>query len=130
MSNARSPREVCSTTIGTSGLIVLALVSLRRPDSSRRLATGRPQPAGRRGRVRLILGLLRCPQLFPRLGLRNWNRSGPGRYQLHGLTGGEILAHLLKAPAGSQVREQLLGLDALPLGGRRDDLEKLLLGRA
>src|SRR5437588_12184936 len=24
MSNARSPREVCSTTIGTSGLIVLA----------------------------------------------------------------------------------------------------------
>ena len=29
MSNARSPREVCSTTIGTSGLIVLAFVSLR-----------------------------------------------------------------------------------------------------
>jgi hypothetical protein len=24
MSNARSPREVCSTTIGTSGLTVLA----------------------------------------------------------------------------------------------------------
>ncbi len=36
MSNARSPREVCSTTIGTSGLIVLASVSLPRPDSFRR----------------------------------------------------------------------------------------------
>src|SRR5882672_6841376 len=33
MSNARSPREVCSTTMGTSGLIVLASVSLPRLDS-------------------------------------------------------------------------------------------------
>src|SRR3954466_16310048 len=38
MSNARSPREVCSTTIGTSGLTVLASfrVSRSNPSGSRR----------------------------------------------------------------------------------------------
>ena len=88
MSNARSPREVCSTTIGTSGLIVLALahvlafVSLRRPDSSRRLAgrspIGRVHSRGVRRRspapapraARRLLGLLRRPQLLARLRLR------------------------------------------------------------
>src|SRR5215210_295667 len=70
MSNARSPREVCSTTIGTSGLTVLASFRLsganpsyerlRRPhpldqgessngrppsDPVRRLASGRPEAA-------------------------------------------------------------------------------------
>src|SRR6266566_1958987 len=67
MSNARSPREVCSTTMGMSGLIVLALVSLRRSDSSTRLAGrraigGGPQPAGlRHGRRLLLAQVLQAP---------------------------------------------------------------------
>src|SRR3954447_14264870 len=35
MSNARSPREVCSTTIGTSGLTVLASFRFSRSNPSR-----------------------------------------------------------------------------------------------
>src|ERR1700679_2446428 len=99
MSNARSPREVCSTTIGTSGLIVLASVSLHRPDSSRpvagghgctRLAVRRPQPAGLLRRVWLgaagalgagALGafLLGRPQLLARLRLLERDRLGLAR---------------------------------------------------
>src|ERR1700736_6648985 len=101
MSKARSPREVCSTTIGTSGLIVLALVSLRRPDSSRRLARrcwigGRPQPARRHGRAAvgrrlLVLALLGGPQPLSRLRLGHGDRGGPPGDQLDGLARGEIL---------------------------------------
>src|ERR1700688_378654 len=103
MSNARSPREVCSTTIGTSGLIVLALVSLRRPDSSRRLAAWRPQPAGRRVRVLFLGPLLRRPQLFARLRLRNRDRGALRRDPLNGLTRGQVLAQLVQATALAQV---------------------------
>src|SRR4051812_5103708 len=41
MSNARSPREVCSTTIGTSGLTVLASFRVWRPNPSRRASCTR-----------------------------------------------------------------------------------------
>src|SRR3954452_8161641 len=41
MSNARSPREVCSTTIGTSGLTVLASFRVWRPNPSRRAGCAR-----------------------------------------------------------------------------------------
>src|SRR4051812_38765292 len=54
MSKARSPRDVCSTTIGTNGLI--ALLTSRCPEF--RLA----------GRSLLLLLLLRRPQLLARLG--------------------------------------------------------------
>src|SRR5271165_858577 len=133
MSKARSPREVCSTTIGTSGLIVLASVSLSRPDSSRRLAgrsgIGRgPQPAGSSGRARLLADLLGRPQLLARLRLRRRDRLGSGRDQLDGPARGQFLAHLLKAPAAAQVLQHLLGRDALALGSRRGGLEKFLLG--
>src|ERR1700745_2133045 len=57
MSNARSPREVCSTTIGTSGLIVLASFCVLRwnpADSSNHPA---PRDRGLRGlRDRAISG--------------------------------------------------------------------------
>src|SRR5580765_4529546 len=47
MSKARSPRDVCSTTMGTSGLMVLASVRRRLSNSCRgSLPTGRPRPAG------------------------------------------------------------------------------------
>src|SRR5918999_391090 len=45
MSNARSPREVCSTTIGTSGLTVLASFRVRRLNPARR-ASLRPARLG------------------------------------------------------------------------------------
>src|SRR5919107_2665410 len=93
MSNARSPREVCSTTIGTSGLTV-PLLSLSTPypflpersavaarlvgtlatahgapDGVRTLAAGRPElPRG--PALALALGLLLGrPQLVARLRL-------------------------------------------------------------
>src|SRR3954453_10912740 len=98
MSNARSPREVCSTTIGTSGLTVLASFRLsganpayerlRRahpldrgessngeppPNPVRRLASGRPEPA-RSGLLRLV-GAWR-PELVARLRLLDRDRGG------------------------------------------------------
>src|SRR6202007_3030505 len=81
MSNARSPREVCSTTMGTSGLMLLALVCLRRADSFPRLAArrgivGGPQPPGDRRRGGLCAALaLGRPQLLPRVRLRDRDRT-------------------------------------------------------
>src|SRR5580692_8882283 len=148
MSNARSPREVCSTTIGTSGLIVLASVSLHRPDSSRpggwrariyRLAVRRPQPAGLLRRIWLgasralgagALGafLLGRPQLLARLCLLERDRLGGLRDQLHRAPRREILAQLVFAADGAQTLEQLLGGLLFALGRRREGLQQLLLG--
>src|SRR6202161_2654858 len=117
MSNARSPREVCSTTIGTSGLIFLALVSLRCPDSSKRLARRSriargPQLAGRLGRLcgggllalRVLAGR---PQLLARLCLRGRDRGRSTGDQLDGEPRREILAQLVEASGRAQVLEQL-----------------------
>src|SRR6266704_98410 len=113
MSNARSPREVCSTTMGTSGLIVLALVSLRRADSStrlagRRLIGGGPQPAGR-SRAGRLLGPRR------RLDALSFGGRRQGTEQLHigdrhALRGHDRREHRLAA-------QGLLGL-GLQLGQR------------
>src|ERR1700704_3976461 len=123
MSNARSPREVCSTTIGTSGLIFLALVSLRCPDSSKRLARRSriargPQLGGRPGRLPcaglLPLGVLPWrPQLLARLRLRGSDRGRAIGDQLDGQPRCEILAQLVQTPGGAQVFEQLGRLDLL-----------------
>src|ERR1700760_591385 len=139
MSNARSPREVCSTTIGTSGLIFLALVSLRCPDSSKRLArrrsriAGGPQLAGRLGRLRaggLALAVLAGrPQLLARLRLLRRDRGRSVGDQLDGEPRREILAQLVEAPGGTQVLEQLRRLGLLALGDGRDRLEQLLPAR-
>src|ERR687886_782804 len=51
MSNARSPREVCSTTIGTSGLTVLASFRFEYSNPARHQGTAAPRlhaTAGRR----------------------------------------------------------------------------------
>src|ERR1700691_2494435 len=120
MSNARSPREVCSTTIGTSGLIVLASVSLHRPDSSRtvrgptplhRLAVPGPTVAGPTLRVPAVPGLaLRRPQ--------------PTRLLEHTL-GGALLSILARAlgpllPRRPQLLARTRSLDRDRLGGLRD----------
>src|SRR6266566_2751535 len=134
MSNARSPREVCSTTMGTSGLIVLALVSLRRADSSTRLAGrraigGGPQPAGLRHGRRLLRPLL-CggPQPLPGLRLADRYRLRPRGDQLHRPARRLLLAQVLQAPGRAQLIEQLRALDALALGRGRDGEEQLLIG--
>src|SRR5438876_1169019 len=108
MSNARSPREVCSTTMGMSGLIVLALVSLRAADSSTRLAgpsviRGGPQPAGRSDAGRLLgpLGAGR-PQPLPGLRLADRDRLGAPGDQLPRLARGLFLAQVFPAPGRSQ----------------------------
>src|SRR6266576_2397082 len=104
MSNARSPREVCSTTMGTSGLMVRASLSRRRPDSSRRLACSSlirlgPQTA-RPARLRPGRGRERLRQLLvagvARLGLDDRREHGlaPQRLLGFGLQLGEDLGLL------------------------------------
>src|SRR5688500_11322373 len=52
MSNARSPREVCSTTIGTSGLTVRASFRVWRPNPSRPATAARSSWRESSARVR------------------------------------------------------------------------------
>src|SRR5436190_6268815 len=97
MSNARSPREVCSTTIGTSGLMVLASFACT-PGFLPNVATARSRQFGWAG----LLGT-GCPQL-PRTALLGFLA---GRPQLPtclrlldadrlGLTDQQLARHLLR----------------------------------
>src|SRR4051794_10448701 len=112
MSNARSPREVCSTTIGTSGLTVLASFRVWRPNPSRRATCTRSSRRESSARVRP-----------PNLGLdgrsghvRRGVREGP-RAPLEALSGG--------SGAG---RPELPGAGALALlAGRPELLARLRL---
>src|SRR5918993_3636735 len=67
MSNARSPREVCSTTIGTSGLTVLASFRVQRLSPARRtLACGSGGLGGLREEVeRLAVGQFGLERVEP-----------------------------------------------------------------
>src|SRR4051812_20660432 len=101
MSNARSPREVCSTTIGTRGLMANALFLLlgrnpsgavqttpeRRGNLSNGLMPLSPGLGPRSPELRgLLLGLfLRCPELLARLGLLGRNRLGGVHEQVNRL---------------------------------------------
>src|SRR5689334_17660613 len=131
MSNARSPRDVCSTTIGTSGLIVLASfaysagflpnVATGQPGASgvitserarffagldRRSgasAAGCPELASARS---LLLALLpRRPQLLPGLGLLDADRLGLLDEQVDRQAGRDVVAHALQATALAQLLE-------------------------
>src|SRR5215210_3913837 len=150
MSNARSPREVCSTTIGTSGLTVLASFRLsganpayerlRRahpldrgessngeppPNPVRRLASGRPE-AARPG----LLGLVGPggPELVARLRLLDGDRRRGVRDPVDRLALGELGLEVLEPAAGAQALEQLLGGRAVGGGGSLERLEHLLVG--
>src|SRR4051795_257034 len=70
MSNARSPREVCSTTIGTSGLTVLASFRFSRSNPSGKPARTRPPSASARGRSLdgTVATANRRPNRYERLG--------------------------------------------------------------
>src|SRR5947209_14470722 len=121
MSNARSPREVCSTTMGTSGLIVLAsfassggfLHGSNVPGAGRRARApgrwgprARPPPERDRGLgarrpdlAGALAGLLAAggPELLARLGLLDGDRHSLAHEQLRGLAGGDVVAHALEA---------------------------------
>src|ERR687894_642342 len=135
MSNARSPREVCSTTIGTSGLM-RASVSPFRSDScrdSRREAAAAPDgsasaetvstrwcPLFRSGRAsgarRPELGglvgalLFGRPDRLARLCLSGRNRLRRPHEQVHRLAHGDVLAQHLGAPVLANLRERALEL--------------------
>src|SRR3954453_9341720 len=151
MSNARSPRDVCSTTIGTSGLTVLA--SFRLSDANpayerlrstdpldrgesingeaptnrvRRLASGRPETA-RTGLLRLV-GPGR-PELVARLRLLHRDGRGGLRDAVDRLALCELGLEPLEPAAGAQPLEQLLGRGAVGGGGTLERLEHLLVAR-
>src|ERR1700675_388512 len=90
MSNARSPRDVCSTTIGTNGLIDA-------PPLPSAGLTGRPD-RGLRGRRVGLLVVTRCPQLLSCCLLlgrdRRRNLTGPVERALEP----ELLARRLLRP--------------------------------
>src|SRR4051812_15715770 len=131
MSNARSPRDVCSTTIGTSGLTVLASFRLSganpaherlrrahpldRGESSNaraasgpvgRLASGRPETA--RGGLLGLVGPGR-PELVARLCLLDGDRLGGVGDAVDRLALGELRLQPVQAPARAQALEKLLG---------------------
>src|SRR5215207_1252387 len=78
MSKARSPREVCSTTIGTSGLIGRASLARR---------VGRPDLRGA-----LLLLLVGRPELLARGRLLDRDRLRALHEQVHGLAHRDVLA--------------------------------------
>src|SRR4051794_10953426 len=99
MSKARSPRDVCSTTIGTRGLMVLASVRRRLVNSCRGSVPTARLASGRSG-------------------------TGVGAMRGRGCGSGVRRPELVLLGRGFLLRgPQLLGLVALLLGGR------LLLGR-
>ena len=143
MSNARSPRDVCSTTIGTSGLMVLASFrlsganpayerlqrahALDRGESSngktpanpvRQLASGRPELA-RRGLLRVVAA--GGPELLARLCLLDRDRLRGVGDAVDRLALRELLAERVDAAAGAQALEQLLGRGLSAAAGRSSD---------
>src|SRR4051794_6492074 len=134
MSKARSPREVCSTTIGTSGLTVLASFRVWRLDparrasarSSRRESTNRAWARTwgadplRRGRGTasgvgcpelpgaLGLALLGRPELVAGLRLGDRDRDGRVGQDVDGLVLREVRAEAVEPAAGLHPLEELL----------------------
>src|SRR5690242_14740213 len=111
MSKARSPREVCSTTIGTSGLIEPA--SLATPTGAQPtepaacpLRAGRPDlPA-----ARLVLLLVGRPQLLARRRLLHRDRLCALDEQVDRLAHGDVLAQRLVRTLGACALERALDL--------------------
>src|SRR3954451_21855877 len=146
MSKARPPRDVCSTTMGTSGLMVLALFR-----SSVGIPAGGPEPGGdgweeptnrlfpasalgghrasigaeslRTGSPELLSGAFRLallgrPQLVARGRLLGRERARVLGEELDRLALGEVLLELVEAAGLLEAVAQLLGRRALA-GGRR-----------
>src|SRR5579863_4652776 len=134
MSNARSPREVCSTTIGISGLMVLALFRLPGlippgkckaappPEASLPRAPWRPGgwvSAAFGGRARGPAGARGAsgpggPELLAGGGALRGDRDGGLDQAVERLALGDVLAQALEAARLAQLREQLVGVRSLP----------------
>src|SRR3954447_23010094 len=107
MSNARSPREVCSTTIGTSGLTVLAsfCVSASIPATGRWPWLERPAAAlgaslARSGAVGVCLGRLVLDlgvEATPLFGLFDRDRRRGLGHEVERLALREVVLELLQA---------------------------------
>src|ERR1044072_6166099 len=110
MSKERSPREVCSTTIGTRGLMVgtLSKAPGGYPPSSR---LRRPE------RALLLLLLLRGPDLLARLGLLERDRHRRPDDQVDRLAHANVFADHRVAAILAQPLQQLLRRRPLVLGG-------------
>src|SRR5215218_369910 len=125
MSNARSPREVCSTTIGTSGLTVLASFRFSRSIPSR---LGRTVAMPIRGQNRYrCLGRSGRPELLARLGLARRDRLRGVGHEVDRAALRQVLLERVDAPGGLKPLEQLLRRVAL--GRRSDGLEQIVLAR-
>src|SRR5436305_1053344 len=137
MSKARSPRDVCSTTMGTRGLMRAAVY--RSPPAAPR--RGRPRRARRRpggegsglaGRSEAallgLLGLLLVgsPDLFPGSGLLEGDRGGVLDDEVGCLAHLHLVAEQVVAPAVPEPLEDPLGRGlSLP---RPDRLDQLVVG--
>src|ERR1019366_7143816 len=136
MSNARSPREVCSTTIGISGLMVLALFRLPGSIPPGKCKAAPPpsrvyQPlfvardgAGRWPDIRCALRPGRPELAAGRRTLRR-DRDRRRNETLQGLLGGHVVAELFEPAGSTHLRQQLLGVrDASVLVGLDAALER------
>src|SRR5919199_2225449 len=90
MSNARSPRDVCSTTIGTRGLIGPKTLS----------------------------SALGCPQLLPRRGPLSIDRLGALDHEVHRLAHGDFLTERLLGALRAGALERAFQLLVAGIGGR------------
>src|SRR5436190_5902661 len=127
MSKARSPREVCSTTIGTRGLIASQSIKARRAARNARRAA--PSAVLARGPEAAFaafgLLLLGRPEPFAchRLLLRDrLRRAGD---QLGGLPQSKLLAQQRVAAVGAKALQQ--ALRGLPFLSRLERLHHLLV---
>src|SRR4029079_15454327 len=109
MSNARSPREVCSITIGINGLISL-------------LASGGPQ-------LRLGSGgsFFWRPKLLARLGELERDALDLGDDQVERLAHAEVVAQQLVPATGEDALDDFLGGLALLVGVLADELAYLVV---
>src|SRR3954452_4795715 len=157
MSKARSPRDVCSTTMGTRGLMLLALFrsSIRIPAGVRKaVGDGSEEPTnrifpgsasgGHRARAgagplrtrgpdglfdpRLVL-LVGRPQLVARPRLVLGDRPGVLGEEVDRRALGEVLLDLVEATRLLEALAQLLGRHALARGRCLQRVEDVAVGR-
>src|SRR3954454_19513819 len=137
MSKARSPREVCSTTIGTRGLMGATLYRWAGPGPRRARPRG-PRLCSSRARRPDLAGFLRFlvgrPQLLARLGLLERDRLAVLDDQVDRLAHRDVLAQRLLGAlrAGPLQRPLELLLAHLAAvgggGGRAQRVLNLVLG--
>src|SRR5918995_4745380 len=111
MSNARSPRDVCSTTIGISGLIASRLLAAWGPDFH----------------SRTTFLLLRSPKLLSGFRQVDGDSLHSGHHLVKRLAEPEVSANLLEIPALPQALRNLVGVLADMVGLITDELFDFLV---